>query len=80
MEQPKPDGLFLEIGLLLIVTGMMVGVLLIGLDLVLARESKMASSSVLALVSALALSLVFGTVFFLVRRVKHLFEGKRDPP
>lgn len=80
MEQPKPDALFLEIGLLLIVTGMMVGVLLLGLDLVLARESRVASSSLLALVSVLALSVVFGTVFFLVRRVKRLFEGKRDPP
>jgi len=75
MARPDSGERFLEIGLLLIVTGMFVGVLLLGLDLVLARESSAAPPALVTMVSVLALSAVLGVVLLLVRRVKRLFQS-----
>jgi hypothetical protein len=75
LARPDSGEKFLEIGLLLIVTGLFVGVLLLALDLVLARESKVVSSVFASVVSLLALAVVLAVVFFLVRRAKRLFRA-----
>jgi hypothetical protein len=72
LEQRNREAEFLELGLLLIVTGLMVGVFMLSLAFVLARESTLVSSSSLALVIAAALSGLFAVVFVLIRRVKRL--------
>jgi len=71
LEQ-KPGDLLLELGLLLIVTGMLVGVFLMALALTLGSESYIASSSLVEVCSAAALSGLFALVFILLRRAKRL--------
>ena len=64
------EDVFLELGLLLIVTGLMVGVLILSLAIVFARESTIVSSSPLMLASAAAVSGLLAVVFVLLRRLK----------
>lgn len=59
----------LELGLLLVVTGLFVGVMITGLVLVYARESTVASSQPLAVVTSAALSGIAVIVLTLFRRV-----------
>jgi len=65
----RRDDEFLELGLLLIVTGFMVGILILSLVIVLMRGARVESPPSLALASAGALFALLVVVFFLVRRV-----------
>jgi hypothetical protein len=76
LEGPKRGDVFLELGLLLIVTGLMVGVLALSLVIVLARGSTIVSSSPQVFVSAAALSCLLAVVLVLVRRLKRLIASR----
>jgi len=76
LEGPKREDVFLELGLLLIVTGLMVGVLFLSLVIVLARGSTIMSSSPQVLVSTAALSCLLAVVLVLVRRLKRLVASR----
>jgi hypothetical protein len=67
---------FLELGLLLMVTGLMVGVLILSLAIVFARESTIVSSSPLTLATAAAVSSLLAVVFILVRRLKRFISRR----
>jgi hypothetical protein len=70
MEKARSDDGFLELGLLLIVTGFFVGIFLLSLTIVLGRETTIASSLPIGLASGAALSGLVFVTFVLVRRVK----------
>jgi nitrate reductase gamma subunit len=62
----------LEFGLLLIVTGLFVGVFLLSLTIVLARESTRAASPSLTIVGVATLTCLLAVVLILLRRVRRL--------
>ena len=66
----------LELGLLLVVTGLFVAVMITGLVLVYARESTVASSQPLAVVSSAALSGIAVIVLILFRRVMRFMASR----
>jgi hypothetical protein len=72
VDQAKRDDIFLEFGLLLIVTGLFVAVLITGLVLVFSRTSAFISSWPLTVVGAIALSSIAALVLFLARRLGRL--------
>lgn len=69
MEKARSDDQFLELGLLLVVTGLFVGIFLLSLTIALARESTIASSLPMSLASGAALSGLLLVVVVLVLRV-----------
>ena len=70
MEKARSDNEFLELGLLLIVTGFFVGIFLLSLTIVLSRESAITSSLPMSLTAGAALSGLLFVTFVLIRRVK----------
>lgn len=68
MERVRSDDEFLELGLLLIVTGFFVGIFLLSLTIVLGRESAIASSIPMSLTSGAALASLLFVMFVLIRR------------
>ena len=70
LEETKADCVFLEFGLLLMVTGLFVVVLVTALVFLFSRESTIASSWPLATISVLAVSGLLALVLFLARRLK----------
>jgi hypothetical protein len=69
---------FLELGLLLIVTGFFVGIFFLSLTIALGRESSIASSLPESLVTGAALSALLFVMFVLIRRVKR-FVAPKEP-
>jgi len=69
VEKARSDDQFLELGLLLVVTGLFVGIFLLSLTIALARESTIASSLPMSLASGAALSGLLLVVVVLVLRV-----------
>jgi hypothetical protein len=70
LHKARSDDQFLELGMLLIVTGFFVGIFLLSLTIVLGRESAIASSPPLSLTSGAALASLAFVMFVLIRRVK----------
>jgi hypothetical protein len=73
-EKIDRDEVFLELGLLLIVTGLWAGVVVASVLVVYAKDSLIMSSWPLALVSAGALSVVLAVASVLILRLKRVLS------
>lgn len=74
MDAGEADNLYLELALLLMVTGLFGGVLIISLAIVLGRESTIASSMSLALATGAAIICLLAVVLVLIRRLWRIFR------
>ena len=75
VDKGKSDEAFLELGLLLIVTGLWVGVFVASLLVVYAKASVISSSWLLILVSAGAVSVLLAVMSVLVLRLKRIVSS-----
>jgi len=70
LHNARSDDQFLELGMLLIVTGFFVGIFLLSLTIILGRESAIACSLPMSLISGAVLAGLAFVMFVLIRRVK----------